>query len=49
LALQHNVSLDALGNLDTLSGRIHAEVMASNAVVSFVPLVAVWARTPTHT
>ena len=49
LAQQHNVSLDALGHLDTLSDRIHAEVMASNAVVSFVPLVGVWARKPTHT
>ena len=49
LAQQHNVSLDALGNLDTLLGRIHAEVTASNAVVSFVPLVGVWARKPMHT
>ncbi len=49
LAQQHNVSLDALGNLDTLLARIHAEVTASNAVVSFVPLVGVWARKPMHT
>ena len=44
LALQHNVSLDALGNLDTLSERIQAEVAASNTVVSFVPMVGVWTR-----
>jgi ubiquinone/menaquinone biosynthesis C-methylase UbiE len=49
LAQQHNVSLDALGNLDTLPDRIHAEVAASNTVVSFVPLVGVWARKATNT
>ncbi len=49
LAQQHNVSLDALGSLDTLPGRIHTEVAASNTVVSFVPLVGVWARKPTST
>ncbi len=49
LAQQHNVSLDALGNLDTLSGRIQAEVAASNTVVSFVPMVGVWARKPMGT
>ncbi len=49
LAQQDNVSLDALGNFDTLSDRIRAEVAASNTVVSFVPLVGVWARNPTST
>ena len=44
LALQHNVSLEALGNLDTLSERIQDEVAASNTVVSFVPMVGVWTR-----
>jgi SAM-dependent methyltransferase len=47
LAQRHNVSLDALGNFDTLSDRIQAEVTASNAVVSFVTLVGVWARKAT--
>jgi ubiquinone/menaquinone biosynthesis C-methylase UbiE len=47
LAQQHNVSLDALGDLDTLSDRIHAEVAVSNMVVSFVPLVGAWARKAT--
>jgi ubiquinone/menaquinone biosynthesis C-methylase UbiE len=46
LAQQHNVSLDALGDFDTLSDRIQAEVAGSNTVVSFVPLVGVWARKP---
>jgi len=44
LAEQHNVSLEALGDLHTLSDRIHAEVTTANSVVSFVPLVGVWAR-----
>jgi ubiquinone/menaquinone biosynthesis C-methylase UbiE len=43
---QHNVSLEALGNLDTLSDRIQAEVAAANTVGSFVPMVGVWARKP---
>jgi SAM-dependent methyltransferase len=49
LIQQHNVSLEALGNLDTLPDRIQAEVVASNTVVSFVPLVGVWARKPMGT
>ncbi len=49
LIQQHNVSLEALGNLDTLSDRIQAEVAASNTVVSFVPMVGVWARKPMST
>src|SRR5260370_18855755 len=46
LAHQHNVSLEGLGDLDTLSDRIHAELAAANTVVSFVPLVGAWARKP---
>jgi 2-polyprenyl-3-methyl-5-hydroxy-6-metoxy-1,4-benzoquinol methylase len=46
LIQQHNVSLEALGDLDALSDRIQAEVVASNTVVSFVPLVGTWARKP---
>ena len=49
LAEQHDVSLDALGNLDTLSDRIHTEVTSSNTVVSFVPLVSVWSHKPMDT
>jgi ubiquinone/menaquinone biosynthesis C-methylase UbiE len=44
LALKQNVSLLALGDLETLSKRIQAEVQSSNAVVSFVPMVGVWSR-----
>ena len=47
LAQQHNVSLEALGNLDTLPDRIQAEIAASNTVVSFVPIVGAWSRKPT--
>ncbi len=46
LAQQHNVSLDALGDLSTLADRVQAEVSAANTVVSFVPLVGAWARKP---
>jgi len=49
LAQQHKVSLDALGDLSTLSARIQAEVAVLNKIVSFVPLVGVWARKPTST
>jgi ubiquinone/menaquinone biosynthesis C-methylase UbiE len=47
LAQQLNVSLDALGDCDTLPDRIQAELAASNTVVSWVPLVGAWARKPT--
>jgi hypothetical protein len=46
LAEQHKVSLEPLGDMDTLANRIYAEVAASNSVVSFVPLVGVWSRKP---
>jgi len=49
LIQQHNISLEALGNLDTLSDRIQAEVAASNTVASFVPMVGVWSRKPMST
>lgn len=49
LAQQHNVPLDALGNVDTLSDRIGAEVATANTVVCFVPLVGVWARNSAST
>jgi SAM-dependent methyltransferase len=44
LAEQHNVSLEELGNLDTLPDRICAEIAAANTVVSIVPLLGVWSR-----
>jgi len=38
------VSLETLGDLATLRERVHAEVAASNSVVSFLPLVGAWSR-----
>jgi ubiquinone/menaquinone biosynthesis C-methylase UbiE len=46
LARQHNVSLEGLGNFDTLSNRIREEVAASDTVVSFVPMVGAWSQKP---
>ena len=46
LAAHHGVSLDELGDLDTLNNRVHAEVAAANTVVSVVPLLGVWSRKP---
>jgi ubiquinone/menaquinone biosynthesis C-methylase UbiE len=46
LALQHNVSLEMLGDFETLPERIQAEVAALNVVVSFVPMVGAWSRKP---
>jgi SAM-dependent methyltransferase len=47
LAQQHNVSLDELGDFDTLPDRIQSEIVALNTVVSFVPIVGAWSRKPT--
>jgi SAM-dependent methyltransferase len=49
LAEQHNVSLEELGNLDTLPDRICAEIAAANTVVSIVPLLGAWSRKPADT
>ncbi len=46
LAQQHNVSLETLGDFNTLSQRIQAEVAESNTAVSYVPLVGAWSRKP---
>ena len=45
-ARQHGISLDPLGNLDTLSQRVHAEVAAANTVVPWIALVSAWSRLP---
>jgi protein-L-isoaspartate O-methyltransferase len=45
-ARQHGISLDALGNLETLTERVHAEVTAANAVVPIIALVAAWSTVP---
>jgi SAM-dependent methyltransferase len=46
LARQHSVSLEELGDLNTLRDRICAEVAAANTVVSVVPLLGVWSQKP---
>src|SRR5215468_253615 len=45
-ARQHGISLDALGNLETLSHRVHAEVTAANTVVPWIALVAACSKLP---
>jgi ubiquinone/menaquinone biosynthesis C-methylase UbiE len=49
LTEQHNVSLEKLGDLDTLPDRIWAEIAAANTVVSIVPLLGAWSRKPADT
>jgi SAM-dependent methyltransferase len=44
LARQHDVSLEELGDLNTLRNRICAEIAAANTVVSLVPLLGAWSR-----
>ena len=46
LAMVHNVSLEELGDLNTLRDRIRAEIAAANTVVSVVPLLGAWSRKP---
>jgi SAM-dependent methyltransferase len=46
MARQHNVPLEDLGSLATVSARIHDEVSAANKIASLIPLVGVWARKP---
>jgi ubiquinone/menaquinone biosynthesis C-methylase UbiE len=41
-----NLSLGALGDLDTLEERLQNEVAKSNTVVPWIGLVAAWCRTP---
>lgn len=45
-ARQHGISLEPLGNLETLSQRVHAEVTTANAVVPWIALVAAWSAVP---
>jgi len=43
---QHNLSLNALGDFDTLRERLQDEVAASKTVVPFVALVGAWSNRP---
>jgi protein-L-isoaspartate O-methyltransferase len=45
-AREHGISLEALGNLETLSERVHAEVTAANVVVPMIAMVAAWSQVP---
>ena len=47
MAQQHNVSLEDLGDFDTIPDRIQAEIAAAETVVSFVAIVGAWSRKPT--
>jgi len=44
IAHKHGVSLEKLGDFDTLQNRVCAEIAAANTVVSLAPLVGVWSR-----
>ena len=46
-ALQHKVSIESLGNIDTLSQRLEAELAASKFPAPMVALVGAWSRKPT--
>jgi ubiquinone/menaquinone biosynthesis C-methylase UbiE len=48
LAQQHNLSLEALGDFNTLPDRIQFEIAAANTVVSFAAIVGAWSRKPTE-
>jgi hypothetical protein len=41
---QLNLSLEKLGNFDTLPERLQAELAASNGVTSWMAVVGAWAR-----
>jgi ubiquinone/menaquinone biosynthesis C-methylase UbiE len=43
---QFNLPLEPVGDLNTLPERIHAEVAASNSVVTWLALVGAWSRKP---
>jgi SAM-dependent methyltransferase len=43
-AQRHGVSLAALGDLETLPNRIHAEAVATNAVIGFLAMASAWSR-----
>jgi len=45
---QLNLSLECLGNLDTLLGRIQSEVEKSKTPVPCVALVGAWSRRPAN-
>ena len=44
LAQRHDVSLEGLGDLETLADRIYAEATRLNAVMNVIPIVSAWVR-----
>jgi SAM-dependent methyltransferase len=42
---EFNLSMDALGDVDTLGERLHQEIASAKAVVPILPLVGAWSRT----
>lgn len=42
---EFNLSLESVGDLDTLADRLHEEVVSSNSVAPGLPLVGAWSRT----
>jgi ubiquinone/menaquinone biosynthesis C-methylase UbiE len=45
-ARHHGIPLEALGELETLPSRVHAEVSAANVAVPWIALVAAWSIVP---
>lgn len=45
-ALQHKLSIESLGNLDTLLQRLESEVAASKTPAPMIALVGAWSRKP---
>jgi hypothetical protein len=43
---QLNLSLENLGDFDTLPGRLQAEVATSNGVASWMAVVGAWSHRP---
>jgi hypothetical protein len=43
---RHKVSVEALGDFETLSPRLQAEVAESKSVVPYVALVGAWSHRP---
>jgi ubiquinone/menaquinone biosynthesis C-methylase UbiE len=45
---EHGLSLDPLGDLDTLQERIQMEVTSLNTIVPWLGLIGAWCRKPAH-
>jgi trans-aconitate methyltransferase len=45
-AREHGITLEALGNLETLAERVHAEIASTQVVAPWIALVAAWSPVP---